>query len=101
MEQRRHSFLLSLINWVCIVAEKDHERYMNVGLGHKCRSLRHLHYAEHKVKRLVKSGEMAWVGKYHRVAMYKHHLTWAKIYNRNWVGEVLVCGMQLIKGNRR
>lgn len=92
---------MPLVQWVCIVSEKDHARYISVGMDHKCRSLRHLHYTSGKVSRLVKSGEMQWVGRHKRVAMYKHHLSWAKIYNRNWVGEVLIAGMQLVKGNRR
>lgn len=60
-----------------------------------------MHYAKHKVERLVKANEMAWVGKHKQVAMYTNHLNWAKIYNRNWIGEVITCGMQLVRGNRR
>lgn len=94
---------MNLIQWVCIVAESEHQRFIAVNIGHKCRSLRHMHYARHKVDRLVKTGEMTWVGKHKQVAMYKHHLTWAKIYNRmhNVMGEVISTGMQLVKGNRR
>jgi hypothetical protein len=89
------------MNWVCIVSEKEHGRYLGVGLEHRCRSLRHMHYTASKVARLVKSGDMAWVGKHRRVAMYLHQLSWAKIYNRNVVGEVINCGMQLVRGLRR
>jgi hypothetical protein len=90
-----------MIRWVCIVPASDKDRYANVGLEHRCRSLRHMHYSRGKVERLVKAGEMAWVGKHHKIAMYKRHLSWAKVYNRNFVGEVFTAGMQLISGNRR
>ena len=94
---------MSLIRWICIVPANEKDRYETVGLAHRCRSLKHLHYSAGKVDRLVKSGEMAWIGRHHKVAMYKRHLSWAKVYNRmhNVMGEVITVGMQLVKGNRR
>ena len=51
-----------------------------------------------KVDALVKAGELVWLGKHKKVATFKNARSWIKTYRRNRYGEVITCGMQLVRG---
>ena len=44
------------------------------------------------------AGELIWLGKHKKIAMFKNARSWVKIYTRNRYGEVITCGMQLVRG---
>jgi hypothetical protein len=47
---------------------------------------------------LVKDGELVWLGKHKRLATFRNARSWIKTYTRNQYGEVITCGMQLVRG---
>jgi hypothetical protein len=47
---------------------------------------------------LVKAGELMWLGKHKKIATFKNARSWVKTYTRNRYGEVITCGMQLVRG---
>jgi hypothetical protein len=85
---------------VCILSESDARLFLYAGIGHKCNSRRHHHYAKSKVEALVKSGDLVWLGKHRKLATYRAPQSWAKVYRKNEFGEVLSCGMQLVRGGK-
>ena len=96
----RHSHPL-LARWVCIVSEAESMKFVaGVPMGHRCRSVRHHHYTVEKVQHMVKLRELVWVGQHHKIAKFRDHMAWAKIYNRNQYSEVINAGMQLVRGLR-
>lgn len=83
---------------VCILNEED-ARSLNYGsIAHKCSSRRHHHYAKSKAVALVQAGELVWLGKYKKAATFRNARSWIKTYTRNEYGEVITCGMQLVRG---
>jgi hypothetical protein len=85
---------------VCILSESDAQLFLYAGIGHKCNSRRHHHYAKSKVEALVKSGDLVWLGKHRKLATYRRPRSWAKVYRKNQFGEVISCGMQLTDGGK-
>ncbi len=85
---------------VCILSESDARLFLHAGIGHKCNSRRHHHYAKSKVEALVKSGDLIWLGKHRKLATYRSPRSWAKVYRKNQFGEVISCGMQLTHGGK-
>jgi hypothetical protein len=83
---------------VCILNEDDARSFTFGGIAHKCSSRRHHHYSKAKVDELVKAGELIWLGKHKKVATFRNARSWIKTYTRNEFGEVLHCGMQLVRG---
>jgi hypothetical protein len=83
---------------VCILNEDDARSLAFGGIAHKCSSRRHHHYSKAKVDELVKAGELIWLGKHKKVATFRNARSWIKTYTRNQFGEVLHCGMQLVRG---
>ena len=82
---------------VCILNEAD-ARAFAADIGHKCSSRRHHHFRIADAAALVKAGELVWVGKHKIAAKLRDAQTWAKVYVRNEYGEVISCGMQLVRG---
>jgi hypothetical protein len=85
---------------VCILSESDARLFLYAGIGHKCNSRRHHHYAKNKAEALVKSGDLVWLGKHCKLATHSNPASWVKVYRRNHSGEVISCGMQLVHGGR-
>jgi hypothetical protein len=83
---------------VCILNEDDARSFTFGGISHKCSSRRHHHYSRTKVDELVKTGELIWLGKHKKVATFRNARSWRKTYTRNQFGEVIRCGMQLVRG---
>jgi len=83
---------------VCILNEDDARSLTYGGIAHKCSSRRHHHYSKSKADALVKAGELVWLGKHKKVATFKNARSWIKTYRRNRYGEVITCGMQLVRG---
>jgi hypothetical protein len=83
---------------VCILHEDDARSLVCGGIAHKCSSRRHHHYTKSKVDALVKAGELVWLGKHKQVATFRNARSWIKTYTRNQYGEVITCGMQLVRG---
>jgi hypothetical protein len=82
---------------VCILDEDAARAFVCAGIGHKCSSRRHHHIKRNEAIALVKAGEMVWLGKHKNVARFPDARTWVKVYVRNEVGEVIWCGMQLVR----
>jgi hypothetical protein len=87
-----------MTNKVCILNEGDARSLSFGGIAHKCSSRRHHHYSRKKTEELVKSGELVWLGKHKRLATFRNARSWEKTYTRNQFGEVIHCGMQLVRG---
>jgi len=83
---------------ICILNEDEAQTFTCGGMAHKCSSRRHHHYSKSKADALVKAGELVWLGKHKRVATFLNARSWIKIYRRNEYGEVITCGMQLVRG---
>jgi hypothetical protein len=83
---------------VCILNEDDAKSFTSWDIAHKCSSKRHHHYSKSQVDGLVKAGELVWLGKHKKAATFKNARSWVKTYNRNRYGEVITCGMQLVRG---
>jgi hypothetical protein len=83
---------------VCILSEDDARRFTSGGIAHKCSSRRHHHYSKKEADALVMAGELVWLGKHKKVATFKNARSWIKTYTRNRYGEVIFCGMQLVRG---
>jgi hypothetical protein len=83
---------------VCILNEEDARSFTCGGIAHKCRSRRHHHYGKNQVAALVKEGELVWLGKHKKAATFRNARSWIKTYTRNEFGEVISCGMQLVRG---
>jgi hypothetical protein len=83
---------------ICIVDEAEARSLTHAGIGERCRSRRHHHFSRAMVDGLVKSGELIWVGKHKKVATFLNARSWIKTYTRNRFGEVISCGMQLVRG---
>jgi predicted GIY-YIG superfamily endonuclease len=83
---------------VCILNEDDDQSLIYGGIAHKCSSRRHHHYLKSKADALVKEGELVWLGKHKKVATFCNARSWIKTYQRNQYGEVITCGMQLVRG---
>jgi hypothetical protein len=83
---------------VCILNESDARSLIYAGIEHKCNSRRHHHYTKSKVEALVKTGELIWLGKHRKLATYRNARSWMKVYSKNSFGEVVSCGMQLVRG---
>ena len=83
---------------VCILNEDDARSFTYGGIAHKCSSRRHHHYGKSKVDTLVKTGELVWLGKHKKIATFRNARSWIKTYTRNQYGEVITCGMQLVRG---
>jgi predicted GIY-YIG superfamily endonuclease len=83
---------------VCILNEDDARSLTYGGIAHKCSSRRHHHYSKSKADALVKAGELVWLGKHKKVATFRNARSWMKTYRRNRYGEVITCGMQLVRG---
>jgi hypothetical protein len=83
---------------ICILNEEEARTLRYSGIGHRCSSRRHHHYTRAKVDGLVKLGELIWVGKHKKAATFLNARTWIKTYTRNEYGEVIFCGMQLVRG---
>jgi hypothetical protein len=83
---------------VCILNEDDAKSLTYGGIAHKCSSRRHHHYSKSKADALVKAGELVWLGKHKKVATFRNARSWMKTYRRNRYGEVITCGMQLVRG---
>jgi hypothetical protein len=83
---------------ICIVSEEEARTVACTDIAHRCTSRRHHHYSRAKVDGLVKIGELIWVGKHKKVATFLNARTWVKVYTRNAFGEVIFCGMQLVRG---
>jgi predicted GIY-YIG superfamily endonuclease len=83
---------------VCILNEDDALSFTYGGIAHKCQTRRHHHYGRSKADALVKAGELVWLGKHKRVAAFRNARSWMKTYTRNQYGEVISCGMQLVRG---
>ena len=83
---------------VCILNEDDARSLIYGGIAHKCSSRRHHHYLKSKADALVKDGELVWLGKHKKVATFCNARSWIKTYQRNQYGEVITCGMQLVRG---
>lgn len=83
---------------VCILNEGDARSFTFGGIAHKCSSKRHHHYSRKEVVELVKAGELVWLGKHKKVATFRNARSWIKTYTRNEYGEVIYCGMQLVRG---
>jgi hypothetical protein len=83
---------------VCILNEDDARLLTYGGIEHKCSSRRHHHYSKSKADALVKAGELVWLGKHKKVATYRNARSWMKTYTRNQYGEVISCGMQMVRG---
>lgn len=83
---------------VCILNEEDARSLTCSGIAHKCSSRRHHHYTKSKADALVKAGELMWLGKHKKVATFRNARSWIKTYTRNQYGEVITCGMQLVRG---
>jgi hypothetical protein len=92
---------LGPVRWVCILSDLHSRHCTPAGIEHKCRDRRHPHFTLEKVRRMVRSGELVWVGQHRKIAKYTSHRTLAKVYTRNAAGEVLICGIQLVNGERR
>ena len=83
---------------ICVVNEEEARLLGGAGMNHKCNSRRHRHYSRVKGDGLVKSGELVGVGKHKKVATFLNARSWVKVYTRNGAEEVVVCGMQLVRG---
>jgi hypothetical protein len=83
---------------ICIVDEEEARALTHAGIAHRCSSRRHHHYSRAMVDGLVKCGELVWVGKHKKVATFLNARSWIKTYTRNEFGEVISCGMQLVRG---
>ena len=83
---------------VCILNEEDARSFSGNGIAARCASRRHHHYTKIKVDALVKTGELVWLGKHKKVATFQNARSWIKTYTRNRYGEVITCGMQLVRG---
>ena len=83
---------------ICILNESDARKLTIGGIAHKCRSRRHHHYSRAEVDGLVKAGELIWLGQHKKIATYLNARSWIKTYVRNEYGEVISCGMQLVRG---
>jgi hypothetical protein len=83
---------------VCILNENDAKSITSGGIAHKCSSRRHRHYSKSQADELVKAGELVWLGKHKKMATFKNARSWVKVYTRNHCGEVITCGMQLVRG---
>ena len=83
---------------VCILNEEDARSLTSWGIAHKCSSRRHHHYYKSEADALVKAGELMWLGKHKKIATFKNARSWVKTYTRNRYGEVITCGMQLVRG---
>jgi hypothetical protein len=83
---------------VCILNENDAKSFTSWGIAHKCSSNRHHHYSKKEADALVMAGELMWLGKHKKAATFKNARSWVKIYTRNRYGEVITCGMQLVRG---
>lgn len=82
---------------VCILNEADAQTFLYAGIEYKCSSRRHHHCSKAKVDALVRSGEMMWLGKHRKVATFREPRLWKKTYSKNVYGEVISCGMQLVR----
>jgi hypothetical protein len=83
---------------VCILNEDDARSFVFGGIAHKCSSRRHHHYSKKQTEELIKAGELVWLGKHKKVAAFRNARSWKKTYTRNQFGEVIHCGMQLVRG---
>jgi len=83
---------------VCILNEDDARSLTCGDIAHRCASRRHHHYTKSRVDALVKAGELTWLGKHKRFATFRNARSWIKTYTRNEYGEVITCGMQLVRG---
>jgi hypothetical protein len=83
---------------ICILSEEALRTLIHSGIAHRCSSRRHQHFSRAAVDGLVKSGDLIWVGKHKKVAAYLNARSWIKTYTRNEFGEVIFCGMQLVRG---
>ena len=83
---------------ICILNEDEVRSLGYRGIDHKCSSRRHHHYSKNEVEKLVKAGELMWLGKHKRMATFLNARSWVKTYLRNEYGEVITCGMQLVRG---
>jgi hypothetical protein len=83
---------------VCILSEDDARTFTSEGIAHKCSSRRHHHFSKSEAEALVRAGELLWLGKHKKIATFKNARSWFKIYTRNRYGEVITCGMQLVRG---
>jgi hypothetical protein len=84
--------------YVCVVNEDEARSLAHGGIAHKCSSRRHHHFSKREAEALVKAGELVWLGKHKRVATFLNARSWVKTYVRNEYGEVISCGMQLVRG---
>ena len=84
---------------VCILNEDAARAFTCKGIAHKCSSRLHHHYKRSEAVALVKAGELVWVGKHKMAAKLRDAREWAKVYVRNEYGEVISCGMQLVRGS--
>jgi hypothetical protein len=87
-----------MLQFVCVVNEDEARALAHGGIAHKCRSRRHHHFSKREAEALVKAGELVWLGKHKRVATFLNARSWVKTYVRNEYGEVISCGMQLVRG---
>jgi hypothetical protein len=83
---------------VCILNEDAARAFTCGGIAHKCSSRRHQHCKRNEAVALVKAGELVWLGKHKNVATFRDARTWVKVYVRNEYGEVISCGLQLVRG---
>jgi predicted GIY-YIG superfamily endonuclease len=83
---------------VCILNEDDARSLTYGGIAHQCNSRRHHHYGRKKAEEMVKAGELVWLGKHKKIATFRNARSWIKTYQRNQYGEVISCGMQLVRG---
>lgn len=83
---------------ICVVNENQSANFHSADINYRCSRGDHRHWGRSAVERRVHDGAMAWVGKHKRVAVWLTNRSWKKVYNRNRAGEVISCGMQLVKG---
>lgn len=90
---------------ICVMNADEAERFRDVSIAHRCPSTRHRHYTRKHVDRLVKRGEVRWVGLHRKVAAWTQHRTWQKVASKApaemikpGVGTMAV--MQLVPGSR-
>ena len=83
---------------ICIVGPDEAPLYRGRNMECRCRPGGGRHYTRSKVNAMVERGEMEWVGRDRRVAMFTNPKTWAKVYSYADDGQVISCGMQLVSG---
>lgn len=66
---------------VCILDEQA-AGSVRTGIAYTCRRRGHPHYSRAQVERLVRSGEMVWIGKHCKLAAFVRSQTWRKVFSR-------------------